>query len=177
MTTSSSDRQNPAISQPFRIGHGYDVHRFSAQQEPGAEITLGGVTISHDRILLAHSDGDVLIHALCDALLGSIAAGDIGQHFPDNDAQYSNISSTILLQQVMRMVIDSGYKAGNIDITVIAQAPKMAPHIAAMREQLAQLLCVSINQINIKATTTEGLGFAGRQEGIAVHAVVIVYKS
>lgn len=162
---------------PFRIGHGVDVHRFADRDEADASIILGGVSIAHNRRLLAHSDGDVLIHALCDALLGAIAAGDIGRHFPDNDNQYRNIDSTVLLQRVDKMLQESGYKTGNVDITIIAQSPRMAPHIEAMRARLAQILCVHNTQINIKATTTEGLGFAGRHEGIAVHAVAIVYKS
>lgn len=168
---------NSAANLPFRIGHGYDVHRFSAQAEAGAQITLGGVKIDHDKRLLAHSDGDVLIHALCDAMFGAIAGGDIGQHFPDDDAQYKNIASTKLLQNTSQQLDIAGYRVGNIDLTIIAQNPKMSPHIMAMRESLAQTLCIDIGQINIKATTTEGLGFAGRDEGIAVHAVVIVYKS
>jgi 2-C-methyl-D-erythritol 2,4-cyclodiphosphate synthase len=176
MTKPGPDQDKTASKLPFRIGHGVDVHRFADNSDAGSHITLGGVSISHSKKLLAHSDGDVLIHALCDAMLGAIAAGDIGQHFPDTDAQYRDIDSTQLLQRVDRMVADAGYKTGNIDITIIAQAPKMSAYISAMRERIAQLLCVSMNQINVKATTTEGLGYVGRQEGIAVHAVVIVYK-
>ena len=176
MTNNTSDQTDADPGLPFRIGHGVDVHRFADTAEHGARITLGGIQIPHEKKLLAHSDGDVLIHALCDALLGAIAAGDIGRHFPDTDASYRDIDSSVLLQQVYKMVTDAGYKTGNIDITIIAQAPKMSVHISAMRTRLAHLLCVSDSQINIKATTTEGLGFAGREEGIAVHAVVIVYK-
>jgi 2-C-methyl-D-erythritol 2,4-cyclodiphosphate synthase len=160
----------------FRIGHGYDVHRFADAAQADASIILGGVSIAHTHRLLAHSDGDVLIHALCDALLGAIAQGDIGRHFPDNDARYHNIDSCELLKQVVNMMRQAGYTAGNIDVTVIAQAPKISPHAEAMRARLAQLLCTQIDAINIKATTTEQLGFTGRGEGIAVHVVALVYK-
>ena len=154
----------------IRIGHGYDVHAFKA----GDHIVLGGVNIPHSKAFLAHSDGDVLIHAVCDALLGALALGDIGQHFPDNDARYKGISSRELLRQVMQLVATQGYKVSNLDITIIAQAPKMGPHTLAMRNHLAQDLAIELSRINIKATTTERLGFAGREEGIAVHAVVLV---
>jgi len=157
---------------PFRIGHGYDVHRFGE----GDSIVLGGVKITHNHGFIAHSDGDVLIHSLCDALLGSIAAGDIGFHFPDTDKKYENIDSSILLKQTDKLLKDKQYSIGNIDITIIAQTPKMSPHIQAMCEHLAKILNLSISQINIKATTTENLGFAGREEGIAVHSVVMVYR-
>ena len=158
---------------PFRIGHGYDVHRFGE----GDYIVLGGVKIAHNHGFIAHSDGDVLIHALCDALLGSIAAGDIGFHFPDTDKKYKNIDSCLLLEQTDELLKEALYFIGNIDITIIAQAPKMSPHIPAMCERLAKVLNISKSQINIKATTTEKLGFAGRQEGIAVHSVVMVYRN
>ena len=154
----------------IRIGHGYDVHAFKA----GDHIVLGGVNIPHSKAFLAHSDGDVLIHAVCDALLGALALGDIGQHFPDNDAHYKGISSRELLRQVMQLVIKQGYIVSNLDITIIAQAPKMGPYTLAMRNHLAQDLAIELSRINIKATTTERLGFAGREEGIAVHAVVLV---
>ena len=156
--------------QPCRIGHGFDVHRF----KEGDSIVLGGVKIPHTRAFEAHSDGDVLIHALCDALLGAIAAGDIGQHFPDNDDSYKNIDSRILLTNVYKMVTDAGYKLGNIDITVIAQAPRLAAYIEPIRQSLAKELQADSDQINVKATTTEWLGYIGREEGIAVHAVVVV---
>ena len=156
----------------FRIGHGYDVHRFGE----GDFIILGGVKIAHDHGFIAHSDGDVLIHALCDALLGSIAAGDIGQHFPDTEKKYENIDSSLLLEQTHNLLKQAQYFIGNIDITIIAQAPRMSPHIESMREHLSAVLNLSKSQINIKATTTENLGFAGREEGIAVHSVVMVYK-
>lgn len=159
------------MSLPFRIGHGYDVHRFGE----GDHIILGGVTIPHHHGFIAHSDGDVLIHALCDALLGAIAAGDIGRHFPDTDAAYENIDSRELLKQVMSMVRDRHYRIANIDTTIVAQSPKLSPYIRPMQQQLATLLGVDTSQVNVKATTTEQLGFTGREEGIAVHAVVIIY--
>lgn len=157
---------------PFRIGHGYDVHRFGE----GDSIILGGVNIPHSAGLIAHSDGDVLIHALCDALLGAIAAGDIGQHFPDSEQQYKNISSSILLDKTRQLIQQGGYGIINIDLTIIAQLPKMTPHIPAMSQNLAEILNAEKSQINIKATTTETLGFIGREEGIAVHAVVMLYR-
>jgi 2-C-methyl-D-erythritol 2,4-cyclodiphosphate synthase len=154
----------------MRIGHGYDVHAFG----PGDHLVLGGVRISHSQGLLAHSDGDVLIHALCDALLGAIAAGDIGRHFPDDDPGNADIDSRLLLRRVFGLVQGSGLVLGNADITVIAQAPRMAPHLSAMLDNLAADLQADRSQLNIKATTTEGLGFAGRMEGIAAHAVVLL---
>lgn len=154
----------------MRIGHGYDVHAFG----PGEQITLGGVTIAHSSGLVAHSDGDVAIHALCDALLGAIGAGDIGRHFPDTDPTFAGADSRQLLRRVMALVTDAGYQVGNADITIIAQAPKMAPHIATMCERLADDLNVATTDINVKATTTEKLGFIGRGEGIATHAVVLL---
>jgi 2-C-methyl-D-erythritol 2,4-cyclodiphosphate synthase len=156
----------------MRIGHGYDVHRFAA----GDHIVLGGVTIPHEQGLAAHSDGDVLIHAVCDALLGAIARGDIGRHFPDTDPDNAGIDSRVLLRRVMRQVNSLSYRVVNLDATIIAQAPKMAPHIDAMRDTLAADLGAQPDQVNVKATTTEGLGFAGRQEGIAVHAVVLLAR-
>lgn len=154
----------------MRIGHGYDVHRFCA----GDGIVIGGVRIAHSQALEAHSDGDVLIHALCDALLGAVGQGDIGQHFPDTDAANAGIDSRVLLRRVMQIVHDAGWVLGNMDATIIAQAPKMAPHIAAMRKLLAADIEADLSQVNIKATTTEKLGFTGRQEGIAAHAVVLL---
>ena len=164
-------------SQPMRIGHGYDVHRFSDEESATTSVTLGGVVIPHNRSLLAHSDGDVALHAVCDALLGAIAAGDIGQHFPDTDAAYADADSSELLSTVYQLVTAAGYQLGNLDVTLVAQAPRLAEHIPAMRERLASLLKSSIGQVNVKATTTEKLGFVGREEGIAVHAVVIIYKT
>jgi 2-C-methyl-D-erythritol 2,4-cyclodiphosphate synthase len=154
----------------MRIGHGYDVHRF----DNGDEVIVGGVRIPHSHGLAAHSDGDVLVHAICDALLGAIAAGDIGRHFPDSDPGNAGIDSRILLRRVMGLVRDAGYALANLDATLVAQAPKMAPHIDAMRANLAADLGAQPSQVNVKATTTEGLGFAGRREGIAAHAVVLL---
>ena len=167
-----SSEQSPQLP-PFRIGHGYDVHRFGE----GNAIVLGGVKIPHHSGFIAHSDGDVLIHALCDALLGGIAAGDIGQHFPDTDEQYKNIASTVLLDHTDQLLKKERYAIVNIDVTIVAQSPKMAPHIQAMSHNLANVLNITQTQINIKATTTEGLGFAGREEGIAVHAVAMLYRN
>ncbi len=154
----------------LRIGQGYDVHRF---QEEG-DLILGGVKIDFTKGLAAHSDGDVVIHALCDALLGAVALGDIGHHFPDNDPQFKDIDSRLLLRHVMTKIKDMGCSINNIDITIIAEAPKMAPHIPAMRQNIAEDLVFDINQVNVKATTTEMLGFEGRGEGIAVQAVCII---
>lgn len=158
---------------PFRIGHGYDVHRFGE----GDFIVLGGVKIPHHSGFIAHSDGDVLIHALCDALLGAIAAGDIGQHFPDTDERFKNIDSSILLDETNQLLSKDFYHIVNIDLTIVAQSPKIAPHIQMMSQNLAGVLNINNSQINIKATTTEGLGFAGREEGIAAHAVVMLYRN
>ena len=155
-----------------RIGHGFDVHAFTE----GDGFVLGGVRIAADRALLAHSDGDVLIHALCDALLGAIGERDIGQLYPDNDPQNANRDSREFLRDVEQRIGMAGYCLGNADVTIIAQAPKMAPQVSAMRLILAQdLKCLS-EQINIKATTTEGLGFVGREQGIAVAAVVLLER-
>lgn len=155
----------------MRIGHGYDVHAFG----DGDSITLGGVRIEHSKSLVAHSDGDVLIHALCDALLGAAGLGDIGRHFPDSDLRYRGIDSRELLRHVVALVAKKGWKLGNGDITLVAQAPKMAPHIAAMIGNLALDCEVDESALNIKATTTEKLGFTGREEGIACHAVVLLF--
>jgi 2-C-methyl-D-erythritol 2,4-cyclodiphosphate synthase len=154
----------------MRIGHGYDVHRFG----PGDALVLGGVRIPHDHGLVAHSDGDVLIHAVCDALLGALGEGDIGRHFPDTDPANAGIDSRELLRRVMHRVQRGGWVLGNLDATLIAQAPRMAPHIAGMRENLAADLAATVAQVNVKATTTETLGFTGRREGIAAHAVVLL---
>ena len=156
----------------FRIGHGFDVHRF----KQGDSIMLGGVKIPHTHAFEAHSDGDVLIHSICDALLGAIASGDIGQHFPDTDEAYKNVDSCVLLAKVNTMVAQTGYKLGNLDVTVIAQAPRLAVFIQSIRERLAAELDIAISQINVKATTTEKLGYLGREEGIAVHSVVLLAK-
>jgi 2-C-methyl-D-erythritol 2,4-cyclodiphosphate synthase len=154
----------------MRIGHGYDVHAFGE----GDGLVLGGVKIPYQGAFIAHSDGDVLIHALIDSLLGAMALGDIGQHFPDTDPAYAGCDSRTLLVAVAAMMKDQGYQLGNADISVIAERPKMAPHIQAMRDNLAADLSCDIGQINIKATTTEKLGFAGREEGIACHAVALL---
>ncbi|MEX5340470.1 2-C-methyl-D-erythritol 2,4-cyclodiphosphate synthase [Pseudomonas sp. I2] len=154
----------------MRIGHGYDVHRFC----DGDFITLGGVHIPHKYGLLAHSDGDVLLHALSDALLGAAALGDIGKHFPDTDPQFKGADSRVLLRHVVGIVQAKGWKVGNVDATIVAQAPKMAPHIETMRQLIAEDLQVQLDQVNVKATTTEKLGFTGREEGIAVHAVALL---
>ncbi len=156
----------------MRIGNGYDVHAFTE----GDHIVLGGVKIEHTHGLLAHSDGDVLIHALCDALLGALALGDIGQHFPDNDSDYKNIDSRVLLKSVYKLVTSQFYRLSNCDCTIVAQSPKMAPNILTMRQVIAGDLGVSLDKISIKATTTERLGFAGREEGIAVYASVLMQK-
>lgn len=157
----------------MRIGHGYDVHRFAE----GDFITLGGVRIPHTFGLLAHSDGDVVLHAVSDALLGAAALGDIGKHFPDTDPQFKGADSRVLLRHVLAVVAQKGWKVGNVDATIVAQAPKMAPHIDAMRQLIAADLCVELDQVNVKATTTEKLGFAGREEGIAVHAVALLLRA
>ncbi|MCL4108955.1 UNVERIFIED_CONTAM: hypothetical protein GTU68_008150 [Idotea baltica] len=157
----------------MRIGHGYDVHRFSDTDSNGG-IVLGGVSIAHPRELLAHSDGDVLIHAVCDALLGAIGACDIGHHFPDTDDAIAGVDSRRLLREVVQQVAAAGWQLANMDSTIIAQTPKMAPHIDSMRRLMAQDLQVATSRVNVKATTTEKLGFAGRSEGIAAHAVVLL---
>lgn len=154
----------------MRIGHGYDVHKFA----PERDLILGGVTIDYELGMLAHSDGDVVIHSLIDALLGAAGLGDIGGHFPDTSADFKNIDSRILLRDVMKKLKAEGYSVGNADITIIAQAPKMKPHLPEMKKLLAADLEVNESRLNIKATTTEGLGFAGRKEGIATHAVVLL---
>ena len=154
----------------MRIGHGYDTHRFVA----GRPLVLGGVNIPHDKGLLAHSDGDVVIHALCDALLGAAALGDIGAHFPDTSKDFENIDSRILLRQVQSLLAQKSYTVVNADISIIAEEPKMAPHIDAMRNNLASDLATARDAINIKATTNEKMGFIGNREGIAVHAVVLI---
>ena len=155
---------------PFRIGHGFDVHAFGGE----GPITLGGVKIPYQQGLLAHSDGDVVLHAVSDALLGAMALGDIGHHFPDTDAAFQGIDSRILLRKVFADVKALGYEVGNLDVTIMAQAPKMAPHVDAMRACIAEDLVCGLSQVNVKATTTEKLGFVGRKEGIAVEAVVLV---
>jgi len=155
----------------MRIGHGYDVHRFGS----GDTVVLGGVRIAHSHGLVAHSDGDVLLHAVCDALLGAAGAGDIGRHFPDSDEANAGIDSRVLLRRVAALVQGRGWAIANIDATLVLQAPRIAPHVEAMCGNLADDLDVEREQVNVKATTTEGLGFTGRGEGIAAHAVALLY--
>lgn len=157
---------------PFRVGHGFDVHKFGE----GDHIVMGGVTIPHEQGLVAHSDGDVVLHALTDALLGASALGDIGKHFPDTDAEFANADSRVLLRHALEEVQKLGWRVGNVDVTIMAQAPKMRPHIDAMRAHIAQDLGLAIDAVNVKATTTETLGFTGRKEGIAVAAVALLYR-
>jgi 2-C-methyl-D-erythritol 2,4-cyclodiphosphate synthase len=157
----------------MRIGHGFDVHKFGGV----GPLILAGVEIDYPQGFIAHSDGDVAIHALCDAILGALCLADIGNHFPDTDGQYENISSRILLKHVVSLMIKKGYQLGNADITIVAQAPKIAPHLLAMRTCLSEDLHAELDQVNVKATTTEKLGYAGRKEGVAVHAVVLLIKS
>ena len=156
----------------MRIGHGFDVHKFGGD----GPIVIGGVSIDYEQGLVAHSDGDVLLHALCDALLGAAALGDIGKHFPDTDDAYAGADSRVLLRQVINVVKQKGYKLSNADMTIVAQAPKMAAHIQAMRDIIAKDCDVEVDDINVKATTTEKLGYTGRKEGIAAHAVVLLEK-
>lgn len=156
----------------FRIGHGFDVHKFGGD----GPVIIGGVSIPYELGLVAHSDGDVALHALTDALLGAIAAGDIGHHFPDTDDEWKGANSRDLLKEVYRQVTLKGYRLVNADVTIMAQAPKMAPHIQAMRKAISEDLRSELDAINVKATTTEKLGFVGRKEGIAAEAVVLIQK-
>jgi 2-C-methyl-D-erythritol 2,4-cyclodiphosphate synthase len=154
----------------MRIGHGYDVH----QLVTGRKLILGGVEVPYAKGLLGHSDADVLLHAICDAILGAIGEGDIGRHFPDSDPAYKGISSVKLLRQVMTLAESKGYVMGNVDATIVAQRPKLAPHIPAMKSVIAEALECDPDRVNVKATTTEELGFAGRGEGVAAYAVVLM---
>ncbi len=156
----------------IRIGHGFDVHKFGGE----GPVIIGGVSIPYEQGLIAHSDGDVALHALTDALLGAIAEGDIGRHFPDTDEKWKGANSRELMKEVYCLVQERGYQIGNLDVTIIAQAPKMLPYIQAMREAIANDLNTSMNNVNVKATTTEKLGFTGRKEGIACEAVVLLTK-
>ncbi|MCG2746386.1 MAG: 2-C-methyl-D-erythritol 2,4-cyclodiphosphate synthase [Desulfobulbaceae bacterium] len=165
-------RNAPLPAQPFRIGHGYDAHRLVADRP----LILGGIEIPHPTGLAGHSDADVLTHAFCDAILGALGAGDIGIHFPDTDPSYKNISSLKLLARVITAVYEQGYTLANADITVVAQAPKLAPHFPAMQEKLAAVCRTEQSAINLKGTTTEKMGFTGRKEGIAAHAVVLLQR-
>ena len=156
----------------FRVGNGYDVHQLAE----GLPLVLGGVRIPHTKGCVAHSDGDVLIHALCDALLGALALGDIGQHFPDTSDDYAGIDSRILLARVAAMVHQAGWEVVNVDGTLLAQKPKIAPHVPAMRQALADTLGLPLDAVSVKATTTERLGFVGREEGIAAHATCLLRR-
>ncbi|MCK0514831.1 2-C-methyl-D-erythritol 2,4-cyclodiphosphate synthase [Anaerobiospirillum sp. NML120448] len=154
----------------MRIGHGFDVHRFGGE----GPCILGGVAVPYEQGLIAHSDGDVVLHALCDAILGALALGDIGQLYPDNDNSYKNIDSRILLRDVYERMVQKGYQVGNLDITIMAQAPKMLPYEPQMRANIAKDLHLELDAVSVKATTTEKLGFVGRKEGIACEAVVLL---
>ena len=154
----------------IRIGHGFDVHKFGGE----GPVIIGGVAVPYEQGLVAHSDGDVALHAVTDAILGALALGDIGRHFPDTDASYAGIDSRILLRDVFAKAKEMGFSLGNLDVTIVAQAPKMAPHIDAMRACLAADLEAELSQVNVKATTSEKLGFTGRKEGIACHSVVLL---
>ncbi len=156
----------------IRIGHGYDVHALAE----GLRLVLCGVEIEHTKGCVAHSDGDVAIHAICDALLGALALGDIGKLFPDSDAKYKGIDSTLLLKEVVALVRSKGYEVGNVDCTIAMQRPKLRPHIDTMRERLAEVIGIDVERISVKATTTERLGFEGREEGVSTTAVVLVTK-
>ena len=156
----------------FRIGHGYDVHAL----KEGLPLVLGGVAIPHEKGFVAHSDGDVAIHAICDALLGAAALGDIGLHFPDTSADYKGIDSKILLKKVVALLHEQGYAIGNIDCTIRMQRPKLRPHIDTMRRVLAETMGIAVDCVSVKATTTERLGFEGREEGVSVSAIVLIYK-
>ncbi len=160
------------MSNNIRIGNGFDVHAFTE----GDHIVLGGVKIAHSKAFQAHSDGDVLLHALCDALLGALALGDIGKHFPDTAKQYENIDSRILLRQVYALILNKGYSLQNVDCIIVAQSPKMSPHIDTMRDNIAVDLQVGSDQVSVKATTTERLGFEGRKEGISAQVVLILAR-
>ena len=157
----------------IRVGHGYDVHRFAEERK----LILGGVEIPYELGLSGHSDADVLIHALMDAMLGAAGLGDIGKHFPDTDNKYKGISSMILLKKVKELIEEEGYSLSNADITVVAQKPKLAPYIDQMKKNIALALCTDVSDINVKATTEEHLGFTGRLEGISSHAVVLISKA
>lgn len=154
----------------FRVGHGYDVHKLVEDRK----LIIGGVEIPHYKGLLGHSDADVLAHAICDALLGAVALGDIGKHFPDNDDRYKDIDSLVLLEKVCELIRNKGYEISNVDSTILAQAPKLRPYIDEMRSKLAKAMKLDIDELSVKATTEERLGFTGREEGIAAHAVVLL---
>ena len=156
----------------FRIGHGYDVHALG----DGLRLVLGGVEIPHEKGCIAHSDGDVLVHAICDALLGALALGDIGKHFPDISEEFKGIDSLILLGRVVALIESKGYKIGNIDSTIAMQRPKLRPHIDLMRQRIADAVGIAVEQVSVKATTTERLGFEGEEKGVSATSVVLIYK-
>ena len=156
----------------IRIGFGYDVHEFAVNRK----LIIGGVEVEYNKGLAGHSDADVLLHAICDALLGALALGDIGKHFPNTDSKYKDIDSKILLDKTSNLVKDNGYLLGNIDSTIVIQEPKMAPYIPSMRKVIAEILNIGVEQISIKATTSEGLGFEGRGEGVSAYAIVLLNK-
>lgn len=156
----------------IRVGQGFDVHKF----EEGRPLIIGGIMIPHDRGLVGHSDADVLLHTITDAALGAIGEGDIGRHFPDTDAAFKDADSAVLLEKIWEVVTERGYKLGNIDCTVIAERPKMSPHIQAIQARVAELLQADVSQVNVKATTSEKLGFTGREEGIAAMATILLLK-
>jgi 2-C-methyl-D-erythritol 2,4-cyclodiphosphate synthase len=157
----------------YRVGQGFDVHAL----KDGDGVWLGGIKIPYSRALDGHSDADVLIHALCDALLGALSLGDIGHHFPNTDIRYKNISSILLLEQVMNLVREKGYQLGNADCTIVAEAPKINPFCEAMKKRLALVLKTKVDRVSIKATTNEKMGFIGREEGIVAYATVLIYKA
>lgn len=157
----------------FRVGHGYDVHRLVE----GRDLIIGGVTVPYSLGLLGHSDADVLLHAVMDALLGAAGLGDIGRHFPDTDDRYKGISSLLLLREVVRIVRESGFSVGNIDATVVMQRPKLAPYINEMRQNIASVLEIEVGAVNVKATTEEQLGFTGKGEGVSAHCVALIFSS
>lgn len=163
----------PTTLLPLRIGHGFDVHRFGA----GDHLMLGGVRVPFDQGFVAHSDGDVVLHAVSDALLGACALGDIGHHFPDTDEAWKGADSRMLLVEVVKLIASQGYRVGNVDVTIIAQAPKLAPQVKAMRETIADTLGVPNSSVSVKATTSERLGFTGRGEGIATEAVALLFAA
>lgn len=156
----------------IRIGHGYDVHALAE----GLRLVIGGVEIEHTKGCVAHSDGDVAIHAICDAMLGALALGDIGKLFPDTSMEFKGIDSKILLRRVCDVIAERGYKVGNVDCTIAMQRPKLRPHIDTMRSKLASVMGLDVDRVSVKATTTERLGFEGREEGVSVHSVVLLYK-
>ena len=157
----------------FRVGHGYDVHALGE----GLRLVLGGVEIPHEKGCIAHSDGDVLVHAICDALLGALALGDIGKHFPDSSAEFKGIDSLLLLRRVVALIEEKGYRVGNIDSTIAMQRPKLRPYIDLMRERIATAIGIAVEQVSVKATTTEHLGFEGEEKGVSATAVAIVFQN